>query len=111
MQPAKSARRAVSTNASGKGATSPPPGAVFHRCALQVNPHHYGGTYRGKGSAGDATQHAEAIVAKAVELGISVLAIADHNDVAGVPAFRAAAEGRGVHVFPGFELSSSEGVH
>jgi hypothetical protein len=86
-------------------------GAVFYRCALQVNPHHYGKTYRGQAQVGDATTHAKAIVDKAVELGVSVLAITDHNDVAGVPAFRAAAEEREVHVFPGFELSSSEGVH
>lgn len=88
-----------------------PPGAVFYRCALQVNPHHYAGTYRGQGNDGDAVEHAKAIVERAVELGITVLAITDHNDVTGVPYFRAAAEGHGVHVFPGFELSSSEGVH
>lgn len=88
-----------------------PPGAVFYRCALQVNPHHYAGTYRGRGNDGDATRHAQAIVEKAVELGITVLAITDHNDVGSVPHFRAAAEGHGVHIFPGFELSSSEGVH
>ncbi len=86
-------------------------GAVFHRCALQVNPHHYGSSFRGQPAAGDATTHARAIVGKAVELGISILAITDHNDVGGIPTFRAAAEGRGVHIFPGFELSSSEGVH
>jgi PHP family Zn ribbon phosphoesterase len=88
-----------------------PPGAIFYRCALQVNPHHYAGTYRGRVNDGDAVQYAQTIVEKAVELGIRVLAITDHNDVSGVPHFRAAAEGRGVHVFPGFELSSSEGVH
>lgn len=88
-----------------------PAGAVFHRCALQVNPHHYGQTYRGQPPAGDAATHARAIVEKAVALGISVLAITDHNDVSGVPAFRAAAEESGVDVFPGFELSSTEGVH
>jgi hypothetical protein len=91
--------------------SSPAPGAVFHRCALQVNPHHYGETYRGQATSGDAATHAREIVDKAVELGISVLAITDHNDVASVTAFRAAAGGRGVHIFPGFELSSSEGVH
>jgi len=88
-----------------------PGGAVFHRCALQVNPHHYGATFRGKGAAGDASAHAKAIVEKAAEIGISVLAITDHNDVSGVPAFRDAAAGCGIQVFPGFELSSSEGVH
>lgn len=88
-----------------------PAGAVFHRCALQVNPHHYSGTFRGQAAPADATTHAQAVLDKAVELGISVLAITDHNDVSAVSAFRRAAEGRSVHVFPGFELSSSEGVH
>lgn len=87
------------------------PGAVFRRCALQVNPHAYLETFRGAAAGSDAASHAQAIVARAVELGISVLAITDHNDVASVPSFRAAAEGRSVHVFPGFELASSEGVH
>ena len=88
-----------------------PAGAVFHRCALQVNPHHYGGTFRGKDAGGDARAHAQAIVEKAAQIGVSVLAITDHNDVSGVPAFRSAAAARGIHIFPGFELSSSEGVH
>lgn len=88
-----------------------PSGAQFRRCALQVNPYHYGKTYRGQASTGDAEKHAAAIVDKAVELGVSVLAITDHNHVGSVPTFRAAASGRGVVVFPGFELSSSEGVH
>jgi DNA repair ATPase RecN len=88
-----------------------PAGAVFHRCALQVNPHHYAGTFRGKSAGGDANAHAEAIVQKAAEIGVSVLAVTDHNDVRGVPAFRSAAADRDIHVFPGFELSSSEGVH
>ena len=88
-----------------------PSGAVFHRCALQVNPHHYDSTYRGNAPSGDAVDHAGVIVQKASDLGVSVLAITDHNHVGGVAAFRAAAEGRGIHIFPGFELSSSEGIH
>ena len=88
-----------------------PSGAVFHRCALQVNPHHYDSTYRGNAPSGDAVDHAGAIVQKASDLDISVLAITDHNHVGGVAAFRAAAEGRGIYIFPGFELSSREGLH
>ena len=88
-----------------------PAGAVFHRCALQVNPHHYGATFRGGSADGDASTHAKAIVEKAAEIGVSVVAITDHNDVSGVPGFRNAAATCGIHVFPGFELSSSEGVH
>jgi DNA repair ATPase RecN len=100
----------LSTDAISK-ALELPNGARFYRCALQVNPHHYAGTFRGKPAGDDANAHAKAIVDKAAEIGISVLAVTDHNDVSGVPAFRSAAEPSGIHVFPGFELSSSEGIH
>ena len=86
-------------------------GAVFQRCALHVNPYHYSNTFRGQEAEGDAQSHAEAIVAKAVENDVSVLAITDHNSVSGVAAFREATKGRGITIFPGFELSSSEGIH
>ncbi len=88
-----------------------PSGAQFYKCALQVNPHHYSETFRGQPSDGDVISHAQAIIDKAVELDIEVLAITDHNNVSGVAAFRDAAQGRRVHIFPGFELSSSEGIH
>ena len=84
---------------------------MFHRCALQVNPWHYGGTFRGQEAEGDTRSHAESIVVKASELGVSVLAITDHNNVSGVTAFQNAAADRGITIFPGFELSSSEGIH
>ena len=87
-----------------------PAGATFRRCALQVNPLSYG-KYRGKKMAGDAAAHAQSIVDKSAELGIDVLAITNHHDVSEVPAFRAAAKGTGVRVFPGFEIASSEGIH
>ena len=74
-----------------------PTGAVFHRCALYVNPH----------PDGDASSRAAAIVAKAVELGVSVLAVTSLADVA---AFRAAAAGQGIALFPGFGLTSAEGI-
>ena len=86
-------------------------GAAFHCCALQVNPHHYGGTFRGQNASDDADTYAQAIVGKAAEVGVSVLAITDHNDVSGVSAFRKAAADRQITIFPGFELSSSEGIH
>ena len=86
-------------------------GARFYRCALQVNPYHYAQTYQGQSAEGDALSHAQEIVDKAVEMGIEVLAITDHNNVDGVAPFRSAALNRPLHIFPGFELSSSEGVH
>ena len=88
-----------------------PAGARFYRCALQVNPHHYGRTFRGQESDSDTLGHAQAIVDKASELGIEVIAVTDHNSVSSVAAFRSAAHSRNIHIFPGFELASSEGVH
>lgn len=86
-------------------------GAVFHRCALQVNPQDYQNTFRGQETAGDAQAHAESIVAKAAEVGVSVLAVTNHNDVSGVATFQDAVKGTGITIFPGFEASSSEGIH
>ncbi len=87
-------------------------GAQFYKCAFQINPHHYARTYRGQANVGDAAGYAQALVAKADELGIKVLAVTDHNHVGGLPTIRAAAAERGIAVFPGFELSSSnEGIH
>lgn len=92
-------------------AGSLPSGARFYKCALQVNPHHYSGTYRGRAAEIDEKAYARALVEKAAELGISVLAVTDHNHVSGVGPIKAAAKDHGIQVFPGFELSSSEGVH
>lgn len=86
-------------------------GAVFHRCALQVNPASYATTFRGTEPTADTACHAKAIVAKAEQLEISVLAITNHNSADDVGAFQDAARGRHVTIFPGFEISSSDGVH
>ena len=86
-------------------------GAVFHRCALQVNPHHYRGTFRGENSDGDAQSYAEGMVRKAVEIGVAALAITDHNNAKGVAAFQRAAADYDITIFPGFELFSKDGIH
>ena len=88
-----------------------PRGAEFHRCALQVNPFGYGSQFRGQTNGTDAEAHAKAIVEKAVEIGISVLAITNHNNASGVIPFQEAAAGSGITIFPGFELYSAEGIH
>ena len=93
------------------GTRDTPAGAVFHRCALQVNPHHYGRTFRGRKTQGDPRLHAETIVARAAEIGISALAITDHNNIEGIAAFRDASKHYNIAIFPGFEISSSEGIH
>jgi predicted metal-dependent phosphoesterase TrpH len=88
-----------------------PGGARFYKCALPINPHHYSTTYRGKPAQGNAETHARQVVDKAAALGVSVLAVTDHNHVSGVALIREAAKDRDIHVLPGFELSTSEGVH
>ena len=88
-----------------------PAGARFFKCALQVNPYSYAGSFRGQNSSGNPAEYVEAIVEKAAELDVSVLAITNHNSVSDVPAFQDAAAGRGIKIFPGFELTSSEGIH
>ena len=101
----------MNSNGFSEKSSKLPRGAEFHRCSLQVNPHHYNETFRGKETAGDVESHANAIVARAAEIGVSALAITDHNNVSGVAAFRNAATGYRITIFPGFELTSSEGVH
>ena len=88
-----------------------PSGAHFVRCALQVNPHHYGESYKNSPNHGDAQNYAASLVEKARELGIGVLAITDHNSVQDVETFHEAASGSGVTVLPGFELESTDGIH
>ena len=89
-----------------------PAGAEFRRCALQVNPRHYSGTYRGRPSTtGDDAAYSQALVDKAAALGVTVLAVTDHNHVGGVAAIQHAARERPINVFPGFELTSTEGIH
>lgn len=86
-------------------------GARYYRCALQVNPAHYAQTYQGAEASLTEEEYAKALVAKAVELGISVLAVTDHNHVEGIAAIQKEAATREIYVFPGFEVGSREGVH
>jgi hypothetical protein len=51
------------------------------------------------------------IVSTAAELGIDLIAITDHNATANIGAVQAAAEGSGVTVLPGMEISTREEVH
>ena len=88
----------------------PRTGAEFHRCALQVNPAGYA-NFRGNTPKRDSASHARAMVSKARKCGISVLAITDHNNADDIDLFREAARGQHVAIFPGFEISSSEGIH
>ena len=54
----------------------------------------------------DGTEWPEELIARAQGLGLSALALTDHNSVAGLPRFLAAAEGSGVEAVPGVEFST-----
>lgn len=90
---------------------NPPAGARFHRCAFQVNPPSYAKKYRGQASPLSAAEYVAALIDKAAELGVTVLAVTDHGHAKGAESIRDAAKRRGIHVFPGFELTSTEGIH
>jgi PHP family Zn ribbon phosphoesterase len=51
----------------------------------------------------------EEIVDAAVAAGLEVIAVTDHNSVAAVDDIRKAAEGKGLFVFPGVELTTKSG--
>jgi len=51
------------------------------------------------------------IVERAVELGLGLIAVTDHNSAENVEAVMGAAEGSGVHVMPGMEVQTREEVH
>lgn len=54
----------------------------------------------------DGTDTPEELVARAEALGLSALALTDHNSVAGLPRFLNAAEGSAVEAVPGIEFST-----
>lgn len=88
-----------------------PRGAIFHHCALQVNPAHYLKTFRGSSTSKTDEEYLRSLLKKAEDLGITVLALTDHNHVGSCDLLAKLAENTGITIFPGFELTSSEGVH
>lgn len=85
--------------------------AKFWRCALQVNPVGYNGTYRGTDHGLDEDGYNQALRQKCLELHITVVGLADHGSVASVDAFRQVLQPRGIVVFPGFEIASNDKTH
>lgn len=103
---------AIMTNAGLEAAERLPCGAEFYRCALQVNPAHYIKTFRGDAAAPtDERAYVTSVLDKCVALDVRVLAVTDHNHAGSIELFRTEATARGIHIFPGFEIESSEGIH
>ncbi len=60
-------------------------------------------------SASDGTLAPGDLVQRAAQAGIQVLALTDHDTTAGIGEARVAAQGAGVHLIPGAEISTSWG--
>jgi energy-coupling factor transporter ATP-binding protein EcfA2 len=78
-------------------------GAMFYRADLHV--HTYGGSHDVK----DETMTPENIVATAVSENISLISIADHNNISNVKQAIEIGEKSDVIVIPGIELSTAQG--
>lgn len=57
----------------------------------------------------DGTFTPEELISAAKQAGLAAVALTDHNTVAGLPCFLAAAQGSGVEAVPGVELSTDYG--
>src|SRR5258708_34178963 len=66
-------------------------------------------SYRASHDVRDAGMTAEAIVKTALAQGLGVIAITDHNEISNVDAALQAADGTGLLVVPGVELSTPQG--
>lgn len=55
--------------------------------------------------------HPQALVQRALEKKLDIIAISDHNASANVPYVMAAAVGKKIHVIPAMEITTSEEVH
>jgi PHP domain-containing protein len=82
--------------------TALPRGARFYRADLHV--HSFGGSHDVK----DASMTPQQIVQRAIDEGLDVVAIADHNEISNVQAAIDAAAGR-LLLVPAVELSTSQG--
>ena len=59
----------------------------------------------------DGTWTPAQLIDEAERLGLSAIALTDHNTVAGLPDFLKAAEGKSVEAVPGIEFSTDYGEH
>ena len=83
--------------------TNLPRGAKFYRADMHIHSHPTSHDVR------DAGMTAEAVVKTALAQGLGVIAITDHNEISNVDAALKAADGTGLLVVPGVELSTPQG--
>lgn len=87
-----------------------PSGAIFYKCALQVNSYRYNHDYRG-GVLFDEAEYNQKMVKLCKKENIDVVGLAEHGDVNTTESLRKTLEKAGITVFPGFELCSAEKIH
>jgi hypothetical protein len=87
------------------------PGAEFYKCAFQLNPYGYLGRHTKPTSFTSEAAYNTAVVEACRRENIRIVGITDHFRIATARDLVAALTDAGIHVFPGFEASSSEGVH
>ena len=84
--------------------------AQFYKCALQVNPYDYI-KYRGQEHYFKEEEYNQLIYENCKKSGIKVVGLANHGDVQNSERLRNYLQEKGIIVFPGFEISTSERVH
>lgn len=94
-----------------KSAIELPRGARFYKCALQVNPFEYLQHYERDTAFSDEDSYNGAIVQACREQEVEVIAVTDHYSARSSESLRKAAQNAGIHVLPGFEAGTKEGVH
>ena len=83
-------------------------GAVYYKCALQVNSSKYA---ENRGHAPmDEQAYNQQLLENCRKANIQVVGLADHGDVESAEALRQFLTKNGIHVFPGFEICSHEKV-
>lgn len=86
-------------------------GARWIRAALQVNPYDYKGNPSPASAYPDEPSYNTALLDECDRLGISLLAVTDHWCATSAAGLISDGAARGVTVLPGFEATTSEGVH
>ena len=86
-------------------------GARFYKCALQVNPYEYIPRHGQPDSFGSEATYNKELVKALLNEDVEAIAITDHYRVRTGDSLRKAATAAGIHVFPGFEAVTKDGVH
>jgi AAA domain, putative AbiEii toxin, Type IV TA system len=94
-----------------KDAMQKSPGAQFYKCVFQLNSFGYLARHTKPTSFTTEASYNTAVVEACRRENVRVVSITDHFRIATARGLAKALTDAGIHLFPGFEASSSEGVH